>query len=60
MWNGSDVSFGMDMVRMTLKQEVALSYMGANLKSLEIVVSKSKGRVVGVGLDTARLEVSMC
>lgn len=32
--------------------EMALSYMGANLKSLEIVVSKSKGRAAGVGLGT--------
>lgn len=35
--------------------EMALSYMGANLKSLEIVVSKSKGRAVGVGLGTAKV-----
>ena len=36
--------------------EMALSYMGASLKSLEIVVSKSKGRAVGVGLGTAKVE----
>lgn len=35
--------------------EMALSYMGANLKSLEIVVSKSKGRAAGVGLGTAKV-----
>lgn len=35
--------------------EMALSYMGASLKSLEIVVSKSKGRAVGVGLGTANV-----
>lgn len=35
--------------------EMALSYMGASLKSLEIVVSKSKGRAVGVGLGTAEV-----
>lgn len=35
--------------------EIALSYMGANLKSLEIVVSKSKGRAAGVGLGTAKV-----
>lgn len=35
--------------------EMALSYMGASLKSLEIVVSKSKGRAVGVGLGTAKV-----
>lgn len=35
--------------------EMALSYMGANLKSLEIVISKSKGRAVGVGLGTAKV-----
>lgn len=34
---------------------MALSYMGANLKSLEIVISKSKGRAVGVGLGTAKV-----
>lgn len=33
----------------------ALSYMGANLKSLEIVISKSKGRAAGVGLGTAKV-----
>lgn len=35
--------------------EMALSYIGANLKSLEIVISKSKGRAVGVGLGTAKV-----
>lgn len=35
--------------------EMALSYLGANLKSLEIVISKSKGRAVGVGLGTAKV-----
>lgn len=35
--------------------EMALSYMGANLKSLEIVISKSKERAVGVGLGTAKV-----
>lgn len=35
--------------------EMALSYMGANLKSLEIVISKSKGRAVGVSLGTAKV-----
>ena len=35
--------------------EMALSYMGAGLKSLEIVVSKSKGRAAGVGLGTAKV-----
>lgn len=35
--------------------EMALSYMGANLKSLEIVIFKSKGRAVGVGLGTAKV-----
>ena len=35
--------------------EIALSYMGANLKSLEIVVSKSRGRAAGVGLGTAKV-----
>ena len=35
--------------------EMALSYMGASLKSLEIVVSKSKGRAAGVGLGTAKV-----
>lgn len=35
--------------------EMALSYMGANLKSLGIVISKSKGRAVGVGLGTAKV-----
>lgn len=35
--------------------EMALSYMGANLKSLEIVISKSKGRAVGVGLGIAKV-----
>lgn len=35
--------------------EMALSYMGANLKSLEIVVSKSRGRAAGVGLGTAKV-----
>lgn len=35
--------------------EMALSYMGASLKSLEIVISKSKGRAVGVGLGTAKV-----
>ena len=35
--------------------DMALSYMGANLKSLEIVVSKSKGRAAGVGLGTAKV-----
>lgn len=35
--------------------EMALSYMGAKLKSLEIVISKSKGRAVGVGLGTAKV-----
>ena len=34
---------------------MALSYLGANLKSLEIVVSKSKGRAAGVGLGTAKV-----
>lgn len=35
--------------------EMALSYRGANLKSLEIVISKSKGRAAGVGLGTAKV-----
>lgn len=35
--------------------EMALSYMGGALKSLEIVISKSKGRAVGVGLGTAKV-----
>ena len=35
--------------------EMALSYMGGDLKSLEIVISKSKGRAVGVGLGTAKV-----
>lgn len=35
--------------------EMALSYMGANLKSLEIVISNSKGRAAGVGLGTAKV-----
>lgn len=35
--------------------EMALSYMGASLKSLEIVISKSKGRAAGVGLGTAKV-----
>lgn len=35
--------------------EMALSYMVANLKSLEIVISKSKGRAAGVGLGTAKV-----
>lgn len=34
---------------------MALSYMGANLKSLEIVISNSKGRAAGVGLGTAKV-----
>ncbi len=34
---------------------MALSYMGADLKSLEIVISKSKGRAAGVGLGTAKV-----
>lgn len=35
--------------------EMALSYLGANLKSLEIVISKSKGRAAGVGLGTTKV-----
>lgn len=35
--------------------EMALSYLGANLKSLEIVISNSKGRAAGVGLGTAKV-----
>ena len=35
--------------------EMALYYLGANLKSLEIVISKSKGRAAGVGLGTAKV-----
>lgn len=35
--------------------EMALSYMGGALKSLEIVISKSKGRAAGVGLGTAKV-----
>ena len=35
--------------------EMALSCLGANLKSLEIVISKSKGRAAGVGLGTAKV-----
>lgn len=54
--NGSDVSLESEYGAYDPETgEMALSYMGANLKSLEIVISKSKGRAVGVGLGTAKV-----
>lgn len=54
--NGSDVPLGSEYGAYDPETgEMALSYMGANLKSLEIVISKSKGRAVGVGLGTAKV-----
>lgn len=54
--NGSDVPLESEYGAYDPKTgEMALSYMGANLKSLEIVISKSKGRAVGVGLGTAKV-----
>ena len=54
--NGSDVPLESEYGAYdTETGEMALSYMGANLKSLEIVISKSKGRAVGVGLGTAKV-----
>lgn len=51
--NGSDVPLESEYGAYDSETgEMALSYMGANLKSLEIVVSKSKGRAAGVGLGT--------
>lgn len=54
--NGSDVPLESEYGAYDLETgEMALSYMGANLKSLEIVISKSKGRAAGVGLGTAKV-----
>ena len=54
--NGSDVPLESEYGAYDPKTgNMALSYMGANLKSLEIVISNSKGRVAGVGLGTAKV-----
>lgn len=54
--NGSDVPLESEYGAYDPKTgEMALSYMGGALKSLEIVISKSKGRAVGVGLGTAKV-----
>lgn len=54
--NGSDVPLESKYGAYDPKTgNMALSYMGANLKSLEIVISNSKGRAVGVGLGTAKV-----
>ena len=54
--NGSDVPLESEYGAYDPKTgNMALSYMGANLKSLEIVISNSKGRAVGVGLGTAKV-----
>lgn len=54
--NGSDVPLESEYGAYDLKTgNMALSYMGANLKSLEIVISNSKGRAAGVGLGTAKV-----
>ena len=54
--NGSDVPLESEYGAYDPKTgNMALSYMGANLKSLEIVVSNSKGRAAGVGLGTAKV-----
>lgn len=54
--NGSDVPLESEYGAYDPKTgNMALSYMGANLKSLEIVISKSKGRAAGVGLGTAKV-----
>lgn len=51
--NGSDVPLESEYGAYDPKTgNMALSYMGANLKSLEIVISNSKGRAAGVGLGT--------
>lgn len=54
--NGSDVPLESEYGAYDPKTgNMALSYMGANLKSLEIVISNSKGRAAGVGLGTAKV-----
>lgn len=54
--NGSDVPLESEYGAYDPKTgNMALSYMGANLKSLEIVISNSKGRATGVGLGTAKV-----
>lgn len=54
--NGSDVPLESKYGAYDPKTgNMALSYMGANLKSLEIVISNSKGRAAGVGLGTAKV-----
>lgn len=54
--NGSDVPLESEYGAYDPKTgNMALSYMGANLKSLEIVISNSKGRADGVGLGTAKV-----
>lgn len=54
--NGSDVPLESEYGAYDPKTgNMALSYLGANLKSLEIVISKSKGRAAGVGLGTAKV-----
>lgn len=54
--NGSDVPLKSEYGAYDPKTgNMALSYMGANLKSLEIVISNSKGRAAGVGLGTAKV-----
>lgn len=54
--NGSDVPLESEYGAYDPKTgNMALSFMGASLKSLEIVVSKSKGRAAGVGLGTAKV-----
>lgn len=54
--NGSDVPLESEYGAYDPKTgNMALSYMGANLKSLEIVISNSKGRAAGVGLGTAEV-----
>lgn len=54
--NGSDVPLESEYGAYDPKTgNMALSYMGANLKSLEIVISNSKGRADGVGLGTTKV-----
>ena len=54
--NGSDVPLESKYGAYDPKTgNMALSYMGANLKSLEIVISNSKGGAAGVGLGTAKV-----
>lgn len=54
--NGSDVPLESEYGAYDPKTgNMALSYMGVNLKSLEIVISNSKGRAAGVGLGTAKV-----